>query len=75
MPINRPPLPPSVTYPLDITKTRLQVSTRPAAERRPSMLRMSYNIARREGVASLWTGLWPAICRHYGEPPSFSHLF
>ncbi|CAD5221254.1 unnamed protein product [Bursaphelenchus xylophilus] len=54
----------TVTYPLDITKTRLQVSTRTTGRRR-SMIRMSYNIAKKEGMSSLWLGVWPAICRHY----------
>ncbi|KAH7710365.1 CBN-UCP-4 protein [Aphelenchoides avenae] len=54
----------TVTYPLDITKTRLQVF--PSDEkRRRGMFRVTYNIARREGMLSLWQGLAPAVYRHF----------
>jgi solute carrier family 25 uncoupling protein 27 len=54
----------TATYPLDITKTRLQVSTKDPL-RRGGMIRMAYNIGRKEGILSLWQGLGPAILRHY----------
>ncbi|KAI6235077.1 Cht-1 [Aphelenchoides besseyi] len=54
----------TVTYPLDLTKTRLQLSTK-SSLRSAGMIRMTYNIARKEGVLSLWTGVTPAIYRHY----------
>uniref|UniRef100_A0A7E4V4L9 Mitochondrial uncoupling protein 4 n=1 Tax=Panagrellus redivivus TaxID=6233 RepID=A0A7E4V4L9_PANRE len=56
----------TVTYPLDITKTRLQTSGPQATARRPrSMLKVTYNIARHEGMMSLWQGVAPAIYRHF----------
>jgi len=57
----------TVTYPLDITKTRLQTHTgvEGAVQKPRSMLRVTYNIARHEGLLSLWQGLAPAIYRHY----------
>ncbi|KAI6177252.1 Cht-1 [Aphelenchoides bicaudatus] len=54
----------SATYPLDLTKTRLQISTRDPL-RRGGLIRTTYSIARKEGLSSLWTGLTPAIYRHY----------
>uniref|UniRef100_A0A914BUJ6 Mitochondrial uncoupling protein 4 n=1 Tax=Acrobeloides nanus TaxID=290746 RepID=A0A914BUJ6_9BILA len=57
----------TVTYPLDITKTRLQISQAGLKGKlRPrGMLKVTYNIARHEGFMSLWQGLAPAIYRHY----------
>ncbi|KAI6239097.1 Cht-1 [Aphelenchoides fujianensis] len=54
----------TVTYPLDLTKTRLQVSTKNPI-RGGGMIRTTYKIVRKEGVTSLFYGLAPAIYRHY----------
>jgi solute carrier family 25 uncoupling protein 27 len=54
----------TVTYPLDLTKTRLQISTKDPLKG-GGMIRMVYKVARREGFLSLWQGLAPAIYRHY----------
>uniref|UniRef100_A0A914V1L4 Mitochondrial uncoupling protein 4 n=1 Tax=Plectus sambesii TaxID=2011161 RepID=A0A914V1L4_9BILA len=63
-----------VTYPLDLTKTRLQVqgersavastSSGPPAPRH-GMFRIAVGIARDEGVLRLWQGVTPAIYRHF----------
>ncbi|VDM56766.1 unnamed protein product [Angiostrongylus costaricensis] len=53
----------SVTYPLDITKTRLQIARNRHTRR--GMLQVTYDIVRKEGALSLWTGVGPAITRHY----------
>jgi solute carrier family 25 uncoupling protein 27 len=56
----------TVTYPLDITKTRLQTHAVPGIIKKQSgMLRVTYNIAKHEGLLSLWQGIAPAIYRHY----------
>ncbi|KAK6046600.1 hypothetical protein COOONC_15895 [Cooperia oncophora] len=53
----------TVTYPLDITKTRLQITRN--KHTKGGMFRVTYDIVRREGALSLWTGVGPAITRHY----------
>ncbi|XP_023780044.1 mitochondrial uncoupling protein 4 isoform X4 [Cyanistes caeruleus] len=63
-----------VTFPLDLTKTRLQMQGE-AAERRGGaaagralphrgMLRTALAIAQEEGVRKLWQGATPAVYRH-----------
>jgi solute carrier family 25 uncoupling protein 27 len=56
----------TVTYPLDLTKTRLQIqgegSRKSAAYR--GMVRTAYGIAT-EGLLKLWQGVTPAIYRHF----------
>ena len=61
-------LPLAVTYPLDITKTRMQMhgelarlSAIPMPHR--GMLATKIGIIREEGVMGLWTGLTPAVLR------------
>ncbi|KAM6965235.1 mitochondrial uncoupling protein 4 [Aplochiton taeniatus] len=63
-----------VTFPLDLTKTRLQIqgeaalrrnadgSVRPTAYR--GMLHTALGIAREEGPLKLWQGVTPALYRH-----------
>ncbi|PIO61573.1 hypothetical protein TELCIR_16899, partial [Teladorsagia circumcincta] len=53
----------TVTYPLDITKTRLQIARNKLTK--GGMFQVTYDIIRREGAMSLWTGVGPAITRHY----------
>ena len=57
-----------MTYPLDITKTRMQIhgelarhSKVPMPHR--GMLATKIGIIREEGVMRLWTGLTPAVLR------------
>lgn len=67
----------AVTFPLDLTKTRLQVQGEAAARRagagstsQPSyrgMLRTAIGIVQEEGPLKLWQGVTPAIYRHVGK--------
>lgn len=71
---------PSVTFPLDLTKTRLQIQGEAAVQRNGAaagqavpyrgMLRTAAGIAHEEGLWMLWQGATPAVYRHIGE-----HLF
>ncbi|NXI19667.1 UCP4 protein, partial [Irena cyanogastra] len=63
-----------VTFPLDLTKTRLQIQGEAAgrcdgaaagqAVPYRGMLRTAAGIAQEEGVRKLWQGATPAVCRH-----------
>ncbi|ETN82370.1 hypothetical protein RB195_013844 [Necator americanus] len=53
----------TVTYPLDITKTRLQIARN--QHTKGGMFQVTYDIIRKEGALSLWKGIGPAITRHY----------
>lgn len=60
----------SVTFPLDLTKTRLQIQgevaasgNSPAVVKR-GMVRTAVYIVREEGLIKLWQGLPPAVYRH-----------
>ncbi|XP_077173786.1 mitochondrial uncoupling protein 4 [Paroedura picta] len=62
-----------VTFPLDLTKTRLQIQGEAAARDRDGgrrtipyrgMLRTAAGIAQEEGVLKLWQGATPAVYRH-----------
>ncbi|KAL0279389.1 UNVERIFIED_CONTAM: hypothetical protein PYX00_000963 [Menopon gallinae] len=59
-----------VTYPLDLTKTRLQIQGEKAGlgniknVQRRGMLNTAIGIIREEGVLKLWTGITPALYRH-----------
>ncbi|KIH51818.1 hypothetical protein ANCDUO_18089 [Ancylostoma duodenale] len=53
----------TVTYPLDITKTRLQIARN--QHTKGGMFQVTYDIVRKEGPLSLWSGVGPAITRHY----------
>uniref|UniRef100_A0A0N5AFE8 Mitochondrial uncoupling protein 4 n=1 Tax=Syphacia muris TaxID=451379 RepID=A0A0N5AFE8_9BILA len=63
----------TVTYPLDVTKTRLQmIRNAPQSSAlslrhtgRPGMFSVFFGIVKREGVLSLWNGVTPAIYRHF----------
>ncbi|XP_054485382.2 mitochondrial uncoupling protein 4 [Agelaius phoeniceus] len=56
-----------VTFPLDLTKTRLQIQGEAAAGTAVpyrGMLRTAAGIAQEEGVWKLWQGATPAVYRH-----------
>ncbi|NXV27244.1 UCP4 protein, partial [Rissa tridactyla] len=63
-----------VTFPLDLTKTRLQVQGEAAVHRNGAaggqavpyrgMLRTAAGIVREEGLGKLWQGATPAVYRH-----------
>uniref|UniRef100_A0A8C3U4G3 Mitochondrial uncoupling protein 4 n=1 Tax=Catharus ustulatus TaxID=91951 RepID=A0A8C3U4G3_CATUS len=65
---------PSVTFPLDLTKTRLQIQGEAAVRRDGAaggravpyrgMLRTAAGIANEEGLMKLWQGATPAVYRH-----------
>jgi len=60
----------SVTFPLDLTKTRLQIQGevascgRSAAIVKQGMVRTAVSIVQEEGLFKLWQGLAPAVYRH-----------
>lgn len=66
-----------VTFPLDLTKTRLQIQGEYAPEKLSKsgtvhsayrgMLSTAVGIAREEGLLKLWQGATPAIYRHIGN--------
>lgn len=66
----------SATFPLDLTKTRLQIQGEAAlarlgdgaAESAPyrGMVRTALGIVQEEGFLKLWQGVTPAIYRHIG---------
>ena len=61
----------AATFPLDLTKTRLQLQGEVAALPRHGtatvvkrgMVLTAVTVAREEGITNLWSGLQPAICR------------
>ncbi|XP_065910309.1 mitochondrial uncoupling protein 4-like [Dysidea avara] len=56
----------SVTFPLDITKTRLQLQGQLGNKKAPyrGMFRTALGIIQEEGLFKLWKGLPPAVIRH-----------
>ncbi|XP_067642042.1 mitochondrial uncoupling protein 4 isoform X2 [Eurosta solidaginis] len=59
------------TYPLDLTKTRLQIQGEAAVDTNTSikpkyrgMIATAYGIVREEGTMKLWQGVSPALYRH-----------
>ncbi|PSN55684.1 hypothetical protein C0J52_03190 [Blattella germanica] len=60
----------AITYPLDLTKTRLQIQGEKAAQSSSNaapyrgMLQTALGISREEGLLKLWQGVTPAIYRH-----------
>ncbi|XP_046862225.1 mitochondrial uncoupling protein 4-like isoform X2 [Xenia sp. Carnegie-2017] len=60
-----------VTFPLDITKTRLQIQGEKTSmvtngKQQPyrGMVKTAYGIVKEEGFLSLWRGIRPAVLRH-----------
>lgn len=72
----------AVTFPLDLTKTRLQVQGEAALRRagvasttQPTyrgMIRTAIGIVQEEGPLQLWRGVTPAIYRHVGKVTVFT---
>jgi len=57
----------ATTYPLDLTKTRLQIQGETAAKDglpRSGFLKMGFGIIKDEGLSKLYFGMSPAIYRH-----------
>lgn len=61
----------SVTYPLDITKTRLQLQGEHASRKHGiksqayrGMVKTALGIVKEEGLLKLWQGITPAVLRH-----------
>lgn len=58
----------SVTYPLDLTKTRLQIQGEVATSDKPTqyrgMLKTAIGIVKEEGALQLWQGVSSALYRH-----------
>lgn len=55
----------SVTFPIDITKTRLQLQGEMGASTpKRGAISMAVSIGREEGIAGLYRGLSPALLRH-----------
>lgn len=64
----------TVTFPLDLTKTRLQIQGEKAnvkadgiaaVSRKRGMITTAAGIVREEGILKLWQGLSPAVGRHF----------
>ncbi|KAJ1149177.1 hypothetical protein NDU88_001994 [Pleurodeles waltl] len=59
-----------VTFPLDLTKTRLQIQGEAALREHGlplpyrGMIRTAVGIVEEEGLFKLWQGAMPAVCRH-----------
>ncbi|CAH8440075.1 unnamed protein product [Dicrocoelium dendriticum] len=60
----------TVTYPLDMLKTRIQVFGELKRVSHPGVVNLGFSIIRNEGISQLWRGLSPALLRHL----STSHL-
>ena len=59
----------TVTYPLDITKTLLQLQNEMMLKnfvqtKKLGMIKTGLNIVKNEGALSLWAGITPAVLRH-----------
>ena len=58
----------TVTFPLDLTKTRLQIQGEAASKSQVAikrgMIRVAIGVVKEEGCLKLWQGLSPAIYRH-----------
>lgn len=55
----------TLTYPLDIVKTRLQIQGElKSLQKKKGMFRISLSIIKHEGASKLWAGVTPAVYRH-----------
>lgn len=54
----------SVTFPVDMCKTRMQLSGEAVGGARQSIVGAAGEIVRKEGFMGLYSGVSPAICRH-----------
>ena len=56
----------TVTFPIDLTKTRLQIQGEKAGWGGPKrgMFQVAWGVVRDEGVFRLWRGVKPAVIRH-----------
>ena len=55
------------TFPLDLTKTRLQIQGESGAVQvgqKRGMFHIAWGVVREEGVSRLWRGITPAVIRH-----------
>ncbi|GKA58925.1 mitochondrial uncoupling protein 3 [Tanacetum coccineum] len=57
------------TFPIDITKTRLQLTSSTTHPNPTSAFHVATNIIRKEGVTGLYKGLSPAVIRHVFYTP------
>jgi len=58
----------TATYPLDLTKTRLQIQgerLHAGHTKKLGMIQTAVGIVRNEGALKLWQGVSPAVVRHY----------
>jgi solute carrier family 25 uncoupling protein 27 len=53
-----------VTFPLDLTKTRLQLQGEGGVEAPRGMLATARGVVREEGLLALWGGVRPGLARH-----------
>ncbi|XP_018645037.1 mitochondrial uncoupling protein, putative [Schistosoma mansoni] len=54
----------TITYPLDILKTRIQVYGELQSSSYPGVIKICSSVIRNEGLFKLWQGLSPALFRH-----------
>ena len=58
----------TVTFPLDLTKTRLQIQGEAASNSKlvakRGMFKVAFGVVKEEGFMKLWQGLSPAVYRH-----------
>ncbi|CAH8492776.1 hypothetical protein MS3_00002476 [Schistosoma haematobium] len=54
----------TITYPLDILKTRIQVYGELQNSSYPGVIKICSSVIRNEGLFKLWQGLSPALFRH-----------
>ncbi|CAH8468367.1 unnamed protein product [Schistosoma turkestanicum] len=54
----------TITYPLDILKTRIQVYGELNSSSYPGVIKICSSVIKNEGLFQLWQGLSPALIRH-----------
>lgn len=68
----------TATYPIDITKTRLQLISSSSQSESTNAFRLAFDIVRKQGIFGLYRGLSPAILRHLFYTPlrivGYEHL-